>query len=216
MESSRGIYQDSAGNSFADIALCHHDGRALASVRVRTAGHTHTGVASFVVAAEGLELVYEDGSWDCREWQWWKDHGRGDEKWPRLVPATSGYEKQGSVICVTSGYTCDNVQTSQAWFFQPQDRDDVLTYNCRQTIQNCGPVDLIEYAQFFACYTETNTEKSQFYWSADKQFKSFESLGGRHLDAYIVAPGSTFEQLGLIPHASEVEVKSQIRGINRY
>ena len=201
MESSQGIYQDSEGISFADIALRHQDGRQLASVRVRTAGHTHTGVASFMVAEEGLELVYEDGSWDCREWQWWKDHGRGDEKWPRLVPAISGYKQQGPEICVTSQYRCDSIQTHQEWFFQPQNRDDLLTYNCRQTIQNCGSVDLVEYAQFFACYTEINKEKSQFYWSADKQFKSFESLGGRHLDAYIVAPGSTFEQLGLIPHA---------------
>ena len=73
------------------------------------AGHTHTGVASFVVADEGLELIHEDGSWDCREWQWWQDHGRGDEKWPRLVPATSGYEERGNESCVTSGYTCDDV-----------------------------------------------------------------------------------------------------------
>ena len=193
MRSSQGIYQDSKGISFADITLRHQDGRTLASVRVRTAGHTHTGVASFVVAEEGRELVYEDGSWDCREWQWWKDHGRGDEKWPRLVPATSGYEQRRNEICVTSQYTCDNIQTDQEWFFQTQDRDDVLTYNCRQTIQNCGPTDLEEYAQFFACYTETNREKSQFYWSADRQFKSFESVGGKHLDAYIVAPESTFE-----------------------
>ena len=201
MESSRGIYQDSDGISFADVVLHHQDGRSLGSVRVRTAGHTHTGIASFVVVDEGCELVYEDGSWDCREWQWWKDHGRGDEKWPRLVPATSGYEERENEICVTSQYTCDNVQTYQEWFFQPQERDDVLTYNCRQTIQNCGPVDLVEYAQFFACYTETNREKSQFYWSADKGFKSFESLGGKHLDAYIVAPESTFDRLGVIPHA---------------
>ena len=104
-------------------------------------------------------------------------------------------------ICVTSQYTCDNIQTYQEWFFQPQDCDDLLTYNCQQTIQNCGSVDLVEYAQFFACYTETNREKSQFYWSKDRQFKSFESVGGKHLEAYIVAPGSPFERLGLIPHA---------------
>ena len=201
MESRQGIYQDSEGISFADIVLRHQDGRTMASVRVRTAGHTHTGVASFVVAEEGLELVYEDGSWDCREWQWWKDHDRGDEKWPRLVPAASGYEEHETEICVTSQYTCDNIQTHQEWFFQPQDRDDMLTYDCQQTIQNCSSIDFVEYAQFFACYTETNREKSQFYWSGDKQFKTFESLGGRHLDAYIVAPVSTFERLGLIPHA---------------
>ena len=40
MESSQGIYQDSEGNFVADIALRHQDGRSLASVRVRTAGHT--------------------------------------------------------------------------------------------------------------------------------------------------------------------------------
>ena len=31
--------------------------------------------------------------------------------------------------------------------------------------------------------------------------RALKSLGGRHLDAYIVDPGSTFERLGLIPHA---------------
>ncbi len=201
MESGRGIYQDTEGISFADVALRHRDGRELASIRVRTAGHTHTGIASFLVADEGFQLVYEDGSWDCREWQWWKDHGRGDEKWPRLVPADSGYKEQKTEISVTSQYTCDNIQTHQEWFFRPQDRGDVLTYDCRQTIENRGPVNLVEYAQFFACYTETNRAKSQFYWSTDKQFKSFESLGGKHLDAYIVAPDSSFERLGLIPHA---------------
>ena len=201
MKSSRGIYQDSEGGSFCDIALRHRDGRLLASIRVRTAGHTHTGIASFVVAEEGTELVYNDGSWDCREWQWWKAHGRGDEKWPRLAPATSGYEEQEAAKRVTSEYISDGIHTHQEWLFYAQDRDDVLTYDCWQMIRNCGPVDLLEYAQFFACYTEINREKSQFYWSADKQFRSFESLGGKHLDAYIVAPGSTFERLGRIPHA---------------
>jgi len=201
MESSRGLHQDGEGGTFCDLALRHRDGRSLASIRVRTAGHTHTGVASFVVAEEGTELVYNGGSWDCREWQWWKDHGRGDQKWPRLVPATSGYEEQESVKRVTSEYTCDGIQTRQEWFFQTQDRDDVLTYDCQHTIRNCGPVDLVEYAQFFACYTAINREKSQFYWSTDKQFKTFESLGGKHLDAYIVALESTFDRLGRIPHA---------------
>ena len=101
----------------------------------------------------------------------------------------------------TSEYTCDGIQTRQEWFFQTQDRDDVLTYDCQHTIRNCGPVDLVEYAQFFACYTAINREKIQFYWSSDKQFKTFESLGGKHLDAYIVALESTFDRLGRIPHA---------------
>ena len=205
--SREGIYQDRDGQSFSDIDLCHRDGRALAHVRVRTAGHTHTGVASFVVVAEGLELVYSDGSWDCREWQWWKAHGLGDEKWPRMVPATSGYAEQGTGMCVTSEYTCDDIQTQQEWFFQLQDSDDVLTYDCRQTIRNCNAVDRVEYAQFFACYTEINKDKSQFYWAKDKQFRSFESVDGRHLDAYIVAPESTFESLGVIPYALRGEGK---------
>ncbi len=202
MESKRkGVYQDTEGQSFCDIPLHHRDGRLLASIRVRTAGHTHTGVASFVVVEEGLELVYNGGSWDSREWQWWKNHGRGDEKWPRLAPATSGYEEREACERVTSEYTCDGIQTHQEWFFRAQDSHDVLTYDCRQTIRNCSPVDLVEYAQFFACYTEINRGKSLFYWAKDKEFRSFESIGGKHLDAYIVAPGSTFESIGLIPHA---------------
>ena len=41
MESSRGIYQDSEGISFADIALRHQDGLPLASVRVRMGCRWH-------------------------------------------------------------------------------------------------------------------------------------------------------------------------------
>lgn len=102
---------------------------------------------------------------------------------------------------VTSQYGCDGIQTGQEWFFHVQDSDDILTYDCRHTIRNCGQADLVEYAQFFACYTEANREKSQFYWARDKHFRSFISRGGKHLDAYIVAPGSTFESSGMIPHA---------------
>ena len=195
------IYQNSEGESLCDVVLHHQDGRSLASIRVRTAGHTHTGIASFVVAEEGLELVLANASWDCREWQWWKNHIYGDEMRPRLVPAISGYEEQSSEVSVTSQYTCDGIQTSQEWLFRIQDSDSILTYDCRHTISNCGAVDLVEYAQFFACYTETNREKSQFYWAKDKQFRTFLSLGGKHLDAYIVAPESPFERRGMIPHA---------------
>lgn len=196
-----GIYQNSEGQSLCDVVLRHQDGRSLASIRVRAAGHTHTGVASFVVAGEGFELVLSDASWDCREWQWWQNHPYSDEKRPRLVPAISGYEQQGSVICVTSQYTCDGIQTSQEWSFDVQNQDTILTYDCQHTVSNCRAVDLVEYAQFFACYTAANRERSQFYWAKDKQFRTFLGLGGQHLDAYIVAPGSTFEQSGLIPHA---------------
>jgi len=197
----REVYQNSEGESLCDVTLCHQDGRTLASICVRTAGHTHTGVASFVVAEEELELVLSDASWDCREWQWWKDYPYGDEKRPRLVPAISGYEKQDSEVQITSQYTCDGVRTSQEWLFRVQSSDSILTYDCRHTVSNCSAVDLVEYAQFFACYTETNREKSQFYWAKDKQFMTFLSLGGNHLDAYIVELGSRFERKGMIPHA---------------
>jgi hypothetical protein len=197
----KGIYQDSNGQSFCDIDLRHRDGRSLATVRVRTAGHTHTGVASFIVANEGLELVYNGGSWDCREWQWWKDHGYNDDKRPRNVPAISGYTERPEGVSVTSRYTCDGIETSQEWMFRDQEHDDILTYDCRHTIRNCRDVDLVEYAQFFACYTEANRDRSGFYWSKDGTFKSFQSVGGHHLDAYIVAPGAGFERRGVIPHA---------------
>ena len=204
MESSRGIYQDSEGISFADIALRHQDGLPLASVRVRTAGHTHTGVASFVVALRGRagtgaftrmgRGIVGSGSGGRTTVAEMKS---GPGSYQRL-PVTKSKETKSASQVNTHAITS---RPTKSGFSKHKTATMYSHTNCRQTIQNCGSVDLVEYAQFFACYTETNREKSQFYWSSDKQFKSFESLGGRHLDAYIVAPGSTFERLGVIPHA---------------
>ncbi len=76
-----GIYTDEQGQSFCDIKIRHRNGDLLASCKVRTAGHTHTGVLNFTPADEDSEL---EGIWDCREWQWWENHGYGDEKRPEL------------------------------------------------------------------------------------------------------------------------------------
>lgn len=200
-EESGGIYRDEQGQSFCDVGLRHRDGRRLATIKVRTAGHTHTGIASCVIAGDETEFVLADASWDCREWQWWQDHGYGDEKRPRFVPATSGFAELPDGVRISSAYTCDGIETVQEWWFRTQERDDVLTYDCRQTVTNRLPTALTDYGQFFACYTEPNRDKSQFYWAQDGQFKTFLSLGGRHVDAYIVAPGSAFERSGVIPHA---------------
>lgn len=198
----RGVYRDGQGHSYCDIALRHQeDERLLAAIKVRTAGHTHTGISSFVIVGDETEFVLTDTSWDCREWQWWQDHGYGDEKRPRLTPATSGFETEANGVRVTSTYVCDGIETVQEWRFRPQERDDLLTYDCRQTVTNRLPSAVTDYGQFFACYTEPNRAKSQFYWAKDGQLKTFRSLGGRHVDAYIVAPGSVFDQLGVIPNA---------------
>jgi hypothetical protein len=193
-----GIYTDDQGQSFCDIRIRHRDGDLLASCKVRTAGHTHTGVLNFTPTDEGSEL---EAIWDCREWQWWENHSYGDEKRPRNVPATSGYEEQGSEIHVTSQYLCDGIKTKLEWIFLPQESKEVLTYDCIITITNDTQNSLIDYAQFFANYTYINKDRSHFYWSKDKTFRTFSSLGGKHLDAYIVEPGSAFERWGKIPHA---------------
>ncbi len=193
-----GIYTDDQGQSFCDIKIRHKDGDLLAFCKVRTAGHTHTGVVNFTAADENAEL---EGIWDCREWQWWENHGYGDEMRPRKTPATSGYEEKGSEIHVTSQYLCDGIETKLKWIFSPQESKEILTYDCIITITNRTKSDLIDYAQFFASYTYVNGDRSHFYWSKDKKFETFSSLGGKHLDAYIVAPGSAFEKLGKIPHA---------------
>ena len=110
---SGGIYRDEQGQSFCDVGLRHRDGRLLAAIKVRTAGHTHTGIASCVIAGDETEFVLADASWDCREWQWWEDHGYGDEKRPRFVPATSGYAALPDGVHVSSAYTCDGIETVQ-------------------------------------------------------------------------------------------------------
>ena len=189
----------SRGNRSATLACGIATGGALATIKVRTAGYTHTGIASCVIAGDETEFVLEDASWDCREWQWWEDHGYGDEKRPRFVPATSGSAALPDGVRVSSAYMCDGIETVQEWWFRTQERDDLLTYDCRQTVTNRLPAALTDYGQFFACYTEPNRDKSQFYWAQDGQFKTFRSLGGRHVDAYIVAPGAAFERSGVIP-----------------
>jgi len=195
-----GIYTDDEGQSFCDVKIRHKNGNLLASCRVRTAGHTHTGIIDFIPADEDLSLVAH--AWDCREWQWWENHGYGDEKRPRNAPATSGYKEQESQIYVMSQYLCDGIKTKLEWTFPVvQESEEILTYDCKITIANHTENHLIEYAQFFANYTAINEDRSHFFWSQDKTFETFSSLGGNHLDAYIVASNSMFEEIGKIPHA---------------
>ena len=203
-----GIYVDADGQVLCDIDLTDAAGSSLGSCRVRSAGHTHTGVNSFTTADEKLELVIEDGAWDCREWQWWENHGYGQEMRPRSAPATSGFRRDASGVYVMSQYTCDGTRTRLEWNFAPQAAgEQMLSYDCEITIENCSDRDLVEYGQFFACYTEINRDQSQFFWAADGTLRTFASFGGHHLDAYIVAPGSDFERAGAIPHAAKGDGK---------
>ena len=72
-----GIYADGQGQLLCGIEMMSKKRFSLASCKVRTAGHTHTGISSFVTRDENLELVLDSGSWDCREWQWWEGHKYG-------------------------------------------------------------------------------------------------------------------------------------------
>jgi len=209
-----GLYTDPEGQTLCDIALRRPDGEFFAALQVRAAGrtdlgagskHARTGVSSVVMADEGREFVLEEAAWDDREWQWWRGHGPyasyEDAFRPRLAPATAGLAIDQDSVCVTSEYTADGIRTHQTWVFRAPQANDGLSYDCHQTITNTGPTDLLEYGQFFACYTEPNRDRSQFYWANDGQLRTFASIGAKHLDAYIVAPGSTFAHFGHIPHA---------------
>jgi hypothetical protein len=163
---STGLYIDDDGQLLCDITLSRPGGRPLAKCTVRAGGHTHTGVSSFAPRNEGVELVLDEGAWDCREWQWWENHGYGKEMRPRQVPASGGFKQDDSGVYVMSQYTCDGTRTRLEWTFAPQADDDILTYDCLITIDNVTDRALVEYGQFFACYTETNRDRSQFFRAA--------------------------------------------------
>ena len=156
---STGLYIDDDGQLLCDIILAKPAGLPVAKCTVRAAGHTHTGISSFSPCDEGVELVLDDGVWDCREWQWWENHGHGEEMRPRHVPASAGFKQDDSGVYVMSQYTCDGTRTRLEWTFAPPIDDDILTYDCLVTIDNLTDRELVEYGQFFACYTESNRSR---------------------------------------------------------
>jgi hypothetical protein len=227
------------GRDLVSVDWKTRSGKAVGQVLVPVTGKGRTGPVSLLLACVGgaSQIPYTAGSipncgeWDTREWQWWKGLSLNFidqiQMRPRYHSTTVGGVDQGAGgIRVWSQFSCDDVTTTQEWFFSDLRDEDSAIYDCLITVRNDRKDTLDEYGQFFACYTAWNelvktpvwdqtkrqwtpsrTGLGHFYWSFDGELVNYLDKGGSHLDFYVVAKGSPFEKLGYIPHCPHGEGK---------
>ena len=218
------------GRDLVVVTWKTQSGKEAGQVFVPVTGKGRTGPVSVVLASIGgnLSIPYTAGSipnyaeWDTREFQWWKGlpFEFFNAKRPRFHSNTVGGVDEGpGGVRVWSQFICDGVRTTQEWFFNDLERENVGIYDCLITVRNDRKETLPEYGQFFACYTAWNyiakppvwDESSRkwspdgegighFYWSSGGKPVNYLDRGGTHLDFYVVRTASPFEKLGHIPH----------------
>ncbi len=191
----------------------HGKGRDLAILTWKTRTGTVAGEVQMPITGDGrigpvdirlpafgsVPNAYE---WDTREWQWWKNYpfDPGQKRPREVAPAVGGIDRGPGGVRVWSRFVCDDVETTQEWFFADLDRADQAQYDCLITVRNVGQKALEEYGQFFASYTAWNKEKGHFYWSDKGSLVNYSDRGGRHLDYYVTGKGTRFAELGSVPH----------------
>jgi hypothetical protein len=200
--SSHRIQRDGHGNG-RDLAILTwktRGGEEAGEVQVPITGDGRIGPVSIKLPALGG--VPNDNEWDTREWQWWKGYpfDPGQKRPREVAPAVGGVDTGPGGVRVWTRFVCDDVETTQEWFFADLDRADRAVYDCLITVRNGGSKVLEEYGQFFASYTAWNKEKGHHYWATDGALVNYSDRGGRHLDYYVTAKGSAFDRLGYVPH----------------
>ena len=205
-------------------------GKSVGQVLVPVTGTGRTGPVSLLLACVGgaSKISYSAGSipnygeWDTREWQWWNGLSFRfiDQMRPRYHSTTFGGVDQSTAgVRVWSRFSCDDIITTQEWFFGDLPDENSAVYDCLITVRNNRQETLHEYGQFFACYTAWNERRKtpvwnqakqrwtssgtglgHFYWSSAGKLVNYVDEGGTHLDYYVVAKDSSFEKLGHIPH----------------
>jgi hypothetical protein len=212
------IVKDGHGKDrdMAILAWHNKQGKEIGMVRTVITGVGRTGPASVeLFAAAPKRMGYNAAGnpnyaeWDTREWQWWKGFPLElvNQDRPRNHSTTTGgADTSPGGVRVWSQFNCDDVLTTQEWFFDDLEESDVGVYDCILTIQNNTKKTLEEYGQFFASYTIWNTN-GHYYWSSDGQLINYFDRTGDDLNYYVVAKDSPFEKLGQIPHCPRGEGK---------
>jgi hypothetical protein len=140
------------------------------------------------------------GAWHYREWQWWKGHPWGESCRPRYYAKVEFKPLRDKQRGVLISYQIDGFDCRQT-FCVPEASDahepywDVVT-----SVRNQSGDDVEEYGQFFACYTQTNRDRSFWYWDASGELVRFADRGVAHLDGYIANPSAYFVKDGAVPH----------------
>lgn len=198
---------DGKGRDLAVVDWKTGSGEAAGEVKIPITGLGRIGPISVMLHAAGdLPNAYE---WDTREWQWWKDYPFDlNQMRPREVaPASGGADFQPGGMRVWSRFNCDEVETTQQWFFHDLESTEQAVYDCLITVHNHRDETLEEYGQFFASYTSWNGRKGHLYWSEEGSLVNYQQAGSRHLDYYVAQAGSMFHRLGKVPHCPRGEGK---------
>lgn len=203
-----------------DVTLKHDDGRTMADITVRGAGHPYTGVEWIQPYDENENMVFMRGdeadfkclgqdpsqrffnyaSWDCREWQMWRGRTYRREQRPRWVPASCDAHVGDERLLIWCEYEVDGVRTHQDWIFGDQVDDHCLQYDCLTTVKNISGRQLLDYSQFFASYTKVNGRNGAYFWGRGGELVLSWDAGIEHLDKFIVARASPIDRLGRLPH----------------
>ena len=185
-------------------------------VQVPVTGLGRTGPLS--IQLKTMEGVPNFNEWDTREWQWWRDCPFDtNQKRPREVSAATGGADLGpGGIRAWSRFVCDQVQTTQEWFFADLERPDEAVYDCLITVRNLTGQTLKEYGQFFASYTVLNGKsmdlgRGHFYVDEDGSLVNYQEAGSHHLDYYVTAADSIFNKIGRVPHCPRGDGKVRAR-----
>lgn len=140
------------------------------------------------------------GAWHYREWQWWKGHPWGESCRPRYYAEVKFQARRDQPRGVAISYQIDGMDCQQ-YFRVPDVKSDLAPYwDLVTTIRNASGRDLEEYGQFFACYTQSNRDRSFWYWDESGELVRFADRGVRHLDGFVANPTAYFVNEGAIPH----------------
>ena len=148
--------------------------------------------------AETLTRGSDNSSvWDYREWQWWKGHPWGDSCRPRYWTTAEFLHAERDL---SIRFEVDGFATEQRFLLPNSVQTETPHWDVVVTIRNVSGVDVEEYHQFFACYTEFNSPNSCWFWGEGDRLHKFSEFGVEHLDGYVVHPQTYYADRGAIPH----------------
>jgi hypothetical protein len=178
--------------------------RATSSENVLSLAFDPRGVGSVIPSGEKpgtwIDTNDKTGVWHYREWQWWKGHPWGDSCRPRYFADVTFQAQPPGLQTATINYRIDGFDCRQVFLIPSVADKNAPYWDIVTTVRNSSGQDVHEYAQFFACYTPLNRNRSFWYWDESNKLVLFSQRGVGHLDGYVANPDAYFLEQHAIPH----------------
>jgi hypothetical protein len=147
-----------------------------------------------------IDTEDETGAWHYREWQWWKGHPWGESCRPRFYADLKFEALRDKLRGAMISYRIDGFDCRQYFHAANVKSADAPYWDLVTSVRNNSGGDVEEYAQFFACYTQPNRDRSFWYWDESGELVRFADRGVGHLDGYVAHPAAYFLKQNAIPH----------------